>query len=140
MLVFNCLEIRLYAYSEGRLSYERFDLAKLTDPAQYQRFMLMLAAESLLSGRTLELLEESRREDRDITARLYRDYRKLRNRLAHHEPILYSNLPKHHANIMRLTQWLAPIAADWCEAHSAFAAVFDPDMAKEMLKPSQRAG
>lgn len=66
--------------------------------------------------------------------------RKLRNRIAHHEPILYWNLPKHHANIMLLTRWLVPIAADWCEAHSTFEEVFDPDLAKMMLKPSQRAG
>lgn len=81
VLVSNYLEIRLYAYSEGRQFYESFDMAKLTDPAQYQRFMLLLSAESLLGGRTLELLEESRREDRDITARLYSDYRTLRSEL-----------------------------------------------------------
>lgn len=81
VLVSNYLEIRLYAYSEGRQFYESFDMAKLTDPVQYQRFMLLLSAESLLGGRTLELLEESRREDRDITARLYSDYRTLRSEL-----------------------------------------------------------
>jgi hypothetical protein len=81
VLVSNYLEIRLYAYSEGRQFYESFDMTKLTDPAQYQRFMLLLSAESLLGGRTLELLEESRREDRDITARLYSDYRTLRSEL-----------------------------------------------------------
>lgn len=81
VLVSNYLEIRLYAYSEGRLSYEGFNLAKLTDTAQYQRFTLLLSAENLLGGRTLELLAESRKEDRDITARLYADYRKLRGEL-----------------------------------------------------------
>ena len=81
VLVSNYLEIRLYAYSEGRLTFEGFDLSKLTDPAQYQRFTLLLSAENLLSGNTLALLDESRREDRDITARLYQDYRKLRGDL-----------------------------------------------------------
>lgn len=81
VLVSNYLEIRLYAYSEGRLSYEGFDLAKLTDPKQYQRFTLLLSAENLLTGRTLELLKESRRENKDITDRLYADYRKLRGDL-----------------------------------------------------------
>lgn len=81
VLVSNYLEVRLYAYSEGRLSYEGFDLAKLTDPAHYQRFTLLLSAENLLGGRTLGLLDESRREDRDITARLYKDYRELRSAL-----------------------------------------------------------
>lgn len=81
VLVSNYLEIRLYAYSEGRQFHEAFDLAKLTDPAEYHRFMLLLAADNLLGGRTLELLAESRREDRDITARLYDDYRNLRSDL-----------------------------------------------------------
>lgn len=81
VLVSNYLEIRLYSYADGRQFHEAFDLAKLTDPAQYHRFMLLLAADNLLSGRTLELLAESRKEDRDITARLYADYRTLRSDL-----------------------------------------------------------
>jgi len=81
VLVSNYLEIRLYSYADGRQFHESFDLAKLTDPAQYHRFMLLLAADNLLSGRTLELLAESHKEDRDITARLYADYRTLRSDL-----------------------------------------------------------
>lgn len=81
VLVSNYLEIRLYSYADGRQFHEAFDLAKLADPAQYHRFMLLLAADNLLSGRTLELLAESRKEDRDITARLYADYRTLRSDL-----------------------------------------------------------
>jgi hypothetical protein len=81
VLVSNYLEIRLYSYADGRQFHEAFDLAKLADPAQYHRFMLLLAADNLLSGRTLELLAESRKEDRDITARLYADYRTLRSEL-----------------------------------------------------------
>jgi hypothetical protein len=71
VLVSNYLEIRLYSYADGRLFYETFDLAKLTDAAQYHRLMLLLSAENLLSGRTLELLDESRKENKDITDRLY---------------------------------------------------------------------
>lgn len=81
VLVSNYLEIRLYSYADGRQFYESFDLAKLTDPAHYHRFVLLLSADNLLSGRTLELLAESRKEDRDITARLYADYRTLRSDL-----------------------------------------------------------
>lgn len=81
VLVSNYLEIRLYSYAEGRQFHERFDLATLHDPAEYQRFMLLLSADNLLSGGTLALLEESRKEDRDITARLYSDYRTLRSNL-----------------------------------------------------------
>lgn len=81
VLVSNYLEIRLYSYANGRQFHESFDLAKLTDPEQYHRFMLLLAADNLLTGRTLEILAESRNEDRDITARLYADYRTLRSEL-----------------------------------------------------------
>lgn len=81
VLVSNYLEIRLYSYADGRQFHDSFDLAKLHDPAEYQRFMLLLSADNLLSGRTLALLEESRKEDRDITARLYADYRTLRSDL-----------------------------------------------------------
>jgi len=81
VLVSNYLEIRLYSYADGRQFYDRFELAKLHDPAEYQRFMLLLSAENLLSGHTLAILEESRKEDRDITARLYADYRTLRSEL-----------------------------------------------------------
>lgn len=81
VLVSNYLEIRLYSYADGRQFHDSFDLAKLHDPAEYQRFMLLLSAENLLSGQTLAILEESRKEDRDITARLYKDYRTLRSDL-----------------------------------------------------------
>ncbi|CAN5115657.1 hypothetical protein BH10PSE12_BH10PSE12_10930 [soil metagenome] len=81
VLVSNYLEIRLYSYADGRQFYDSFDLAKLHDPAECQRFMLLLSAGNLLSGQTLAILEESRKEDRDITARLYADYRTLRSDL-----------------------------------------------------------
>lgn len=81
VLVSNYLEIRLYSYADGRQFHDSFDLAKLHDPAEYQRFMLLLSADNLLSGETLAILEESRKEDRDITARLYADYRTLRGDL-----------------------------------------------------------
>ena len=81
VLVSNYLEIRLYSYADGRQFHDSFDLAKLHDPAEYQRFMLLLSADNLLSGQTLALLEESRKEHRDITARLYADYRTLRSDL-----------------------------------------------------------
>lgn len=81
VLVSNYLEIRLYSYADGRQFHDAFDLASLHDPDEYQRFILLLSADNLLSGQTLALLEESRKEDRDITARLYADYRTLRGDL-----------------------------------------------------------
>ncbi len=81
VLVSNYLEIRLYGFGAGTQAYERFDLPKLTEPAEYARFRLLLAAENLLSGKTMALLRESRREDKDITDALYADYKTLRGTL-----------------------------------------------------------
>jgi len=46
--------------------------------------------------------------------------RLLRNRIAHHEPILAWNLPKHHEAILRVTGWLSPAAAAWCRTLDRF--------------------
>ena len=81
VLVSNYLEIRLYSYADGRQFHESFDLAKLHQPEEYQRFMLLLGAESLLTGKTVQLLEDSRAEDKDITDALYADYKVLRSDL-----------------------------------------------------------
>ncbi len=81
VLVSNYLEIRLYSYGDGRQEFESFDLSKLHEPAEFARVQLLLSAESLLSGRTAELLAESKRENKDITDRLYADYKVLRSDL-----------------------------------------------------------
>ena len=52
--------------------------------------------------------------------------RTLRNRIAHHEPILPWNLPEHHAKILRLTGWLSPAAGDWSRTTSRFNEVHPP--------------
>ena len=81
VLVSNYLEIRLYSYGEGRQAFETFDLARLHEPEHFARAQLLLSAENLLGGRTQDLLEESRTENRDITNRLYADYKVLRSEL-----------------------------------------------------------
>ncbi|MGB4498048.1 MAG: DNA methyltransferase [Methylococcaceae bacterium] len=81
ILVSNYLEIRLYAFGETSLVYEVFDLAKLTDPSEYARFILCLHAKNLLSGATKQLLEQSQQAEKDITAKLYDDYKGLREQL-----------------------------------------------------------
>jgi len=81
VLVSNMIELRLYGFGEGTTAYEAFQLDRLTDPDEYARFMLLLSADSLLSGRTLDLLKQSRAEDRDITDSLYQDYKALRLKL-----------------------------------------------------------
>lgn len=81
VLVSNMIELRFYGFGEGTSAYEVFRLDQLTDPEEYARFMLLLSAENLLSGRTTDVLRESRREDKDITDSLYQDYKDLRLKL-----------------------------------------------------------
>lgn len=81
VLVSNYVELRLYGFGEGTQAYEKFELAQLTNAAEYARFVLLLSADNLLSGRTQALLAESRQEDKDITDSLYSDYKTLRGNL-----------------------------------------------------------
>ena len=46
--------------------------------------------------------------------------RLLRNRIAHHEPILAWDLPRHHDAMTRITGWLSPAAASWCQTLDRF--------------------
>lgn len=81
VLVCNYMELRLYAISETSLVYQQFNLAELTDPEQYARFILLLHADNLLGGNTTRLLDESLLADKEITAQLYDDYKSLREML-----------------------------------------------------------
>lgn len=47
----------------------------------------------------------------------------LRNRIAHHEPILAWNLRKHYGTMLQLTGWLSPVAALWCRDHCGFESI-----------------
>lgn len=78
VLVSNMVELRMYAVGHGRQAYERWHLADLVDPREYARLQLLLSAENLLSGRTAQLLESSVKADKEITDKLYCDYRTLR--------------------------------------------------------------
>ncbi len=50
--------------------------------------------------------------------------RTIRNRIAHHEPVLGWDLRKHYGNILSMTEWLSPIAATWCRTHCRFEDVY----------------
>lgn len=78
VLVSNMVELRMYAVGHGRQAYESWNLVDLVNPAEYARLQLLLSAENLLSGRTAQLLESSEQADKEITNKLYRDYRTLR--------------------------------------------------------------
>ncbi|MGH6846304.1 MAG: Eco57I restriction-modification methylase domain-containing protein, partial [Methylocella sp.] len=81
VLVSNCAEIRLYAFGHGREHYETWDLGRLDDPQVHERLWLLIGAQNLLSGRTATLLDESANEQKDITNKLYVDYKNTRNTL-----------------------------------------------------------
>ncbi len=66
--------------------------------------------------------------------------RRLRNRVAHHEPILHWNLPKHHDNCHRLLGWIAPRAAQWCRELSRFDAVYPSGGVPDLQKENARRG
>lgn len=55
--------------------------------------------------------------------------RLLRNRIAHHEPILHLNLPQHRENALNLTRACAPALAEWNEANCRFDETYRPDLA-----------
>lgn len=52
------------------------------------------------------------------------DFRVLRNRVAHYEPILTLPLAQRYADITTLTGWLSPSAAAWINDTSEWAAVY----------------
>jgi len=81
VLVSNCLEIRLYRFGRGRESYESFDLARLDEPDELRRLLLVLESRRLIGGATEALLAESDSALKEITDELYEDYREIRGKL-----------------------------------------------------------
>lgn len=65
--------------------------------------------------------------------------RELRNRAAHHEPIIMWNLPKRYDSIMSITEWLSPAAAAWCRTHSRFEQVY-PAERVELIEARDEKG
>jgi hypothetical protein len=51
------------------------------------------------------------------------DLRRLRNRIAHHEPILNRNISSDYASILDLIGYISPDTARWIDAQSQVAAV-----------------
>lgn len=54
----------------------------------------------------------------------------LRNRIAHHEPIVQRNLMTDHNLILETAGWICPITAHWIECHSCFCEVWTRREAK----------
>ena len=53
-----------------------------------------------------------------------RDLRRLRNRIAHYEPILALPLAQLYGEVTMLTGWLSPDAAVWIARHSTWQAIY----------------
>ncbi|SEH04229.1 Eco57I restriction-modification methylase domain-containing protein [Candidatus Venteria ishoeyi] len=81
VLVSNYLEIRLYAIGYGRQNYESWDLSKLTEPGEYARLQWLLSSKQLLTGETAAILQQSEALDKEITDKLYCNYKALRETL-----------------------------------------------------------
>jgi len=56
--------------------------------------------------------------------RALEDVRSLRNRIAHHEPILQRPLPLEHGSILTTINWLCKATAAWVGHHSRFNTVY----------------
>lgn len=50
--------------------------------------------------------------------------RRLRNRVAHHEPILHRDLRADHRDILALISWMCPQTSEWVRAQSRFEEAF----------------
>jgi hypothetical protein len=77
-MVSNCIEIRLYKYPESGKLYESWQIADLINPGEYQRFVHVLGANRLITGKTERLYKQSLQAEKDITNELYSDYRDIR--------------------------------------------------------------
>ena len=79
LLVSNMVEIRLYAVGHTRQVYECFNVVELADSdAAYWRFRHLLCADRFLNGETTKLLKESGLAEKEITNKLYKDYKAWR--------------------------------------------------------------
>lgn len=61
---------------------------------------------------------------RNTTHEKFTAIQKLRNRIAHHEPILQRNLIADHESILEISRWICPTTAQWIECHSRFHQVW----------------
>ena len=67
---------------------------------------------------------QSERLQRNAIAQQLSNFRNLRNRVAHYEPILALPLAQRYADIVTLTGWLSPSAAAWINDASEWADVY----------------
>lgn len=99
IIVSNYRETRLYAKSRGQGAYELFLLEDLATDDGLRRFVALLGREAMLGGSSVdasplaEMLIASEIEDREITEKLYNEYRGIRARLFQELRRTHSNIP-----------------------------------------------
>ncbi len=99
IIVSNYRETRLYAKSRGQGAYELFLLEELATDEGLRRFVALLGRDALLGGPSVdasplaEMLVASERTEREITEKLYHEYRGIRARLFQELRRTHSNLP-----------------------------------------------
>lgn len=74
-----------------------------------------------LWGQVLRTIFHTQGLKRSDIAEKLRNLRRLRNRVAHYEPILAQPLSELHADVLRLTSWMSVDASAWITAHSNVA-------------------
>lgn len=67
---------------------------------------------------------QTRGLQRGHLAQVLTDLRALRNRMAHHEPIVALPLAARYLNITQLTGWMEPEAETWIHRHSTWPAAY----------------
>ncbi|GFZ98675.1 hypothetical protein GCM10010923_03610 [Blastomonas marina] len=87
--------------------------------------MLSPAYETLWRATLNRIAEtkEGKRLPRKRFSRPLTQIRLVRNRTAHHKPILHWNFPKHHGSILQLNRWLYPTVHYWAASNERFDAV-----------------
>lgn len=80
-----------------------------------------------LWGNCLRQIFQTQSLQRHSVASQLADFRVLRNRVAHYEPILALPLAQRYADITTLTGWLSPSAANWIATTSKWSDVY-PDV------------
>ena len=71
---------------------------------------------------------------RDIN-RALTQIRLLRNRIAHHEPILRLNLLRRRDEVLQVTRWVSPVMAQWSEQNCHFDDLFDSELVALFRRP-----
>ena len=98
IIVSNYRETRLYSKSSGQAAYELFRLEDLEDESGFLRFVALLGRDAILGGPPAgpsplaEILLASERTEREVTTKLYAEYRGIRSRL-------FDELQRRHSNI-----------------------------------------